>query len=123
MPKVINAVGTSMAYDGGREARIAGEKWRIVLQPGVNTLSEADVDLLMSDETFHRQKEKGFYLIKDDEPVPAAKAKGKDAPAPGKAELDKFVADYLALAPEAQAAMAPTLTPEQKVAIEAKGKQ
>lgn len=62
---------TSMAYNGGINARHAGIKHKVVLVPGVNDLTRDDRKLLSMDEAFEKQFRAGFYVEMDEPPTDA----------------------------------------------------
>lgn len=121
--KVHSHLKTTVAYDGGREAKAAGIKHTVTLSPGENILTDADEDLLHRDENFGRHYHRGHYHITReqqpepdpvaDAPEPAAKAKGGKKVDSVAAPTDQTVVDFLALKPEDQAIMESTLTPAQ----------
>lgn len=127
MPIIRSRLDTRMAYDGGEAHLRTRAPFHIELIPGDNEVTEDQLDDLRHDSAFMRHAERGFYAVPrtkyqpqqqqpkeqpKEQPKPEVKAKSDPA-------MDKFVADFLASPPEAQEAMAATLTPEQKAAIEA----
>lgn len=119
MPIIRSRLDTKMAYDGGEAHLRTRAPFHIELVPGDNEVTEEQLADLRDDAAFCRHADRGFFAVprvkpqpQQEQPKPAAKAKSDPT-------MDKFVADFLASPPEAQEAMAATLTPEQKAAIEA----
>lgn len=122
---------TALAYDGAPSAEnvlpeeLAGH--RVIVQPGVNELSDKDVALLKLDQHFERAMKGGYIVdVPDEEPVPAQPAKPAGKGGKTKAastdlapEVAKERDDFLALTADEQAAMYAALTPEAKAAVDA----
>lgn len=90
MPQVRSNIHTDVAFDGGAGARAAGVKHRVVLVPGLNDLTDKDMDLLAMDAFFPKQEKAGYFTVLDN-PVltmePGA-APAPAAPAPGSSNDD-----------------------------------
>lgn len=137
---------TDLAYDGGAEAKAAGLKHRVVIAPGVNDLSDMDEKVVSVDAFFAKHVAKGFlevFAASPAQPVPhvipevaadpraqrpgeskkayTARLAQLDATAAADAdpEMEKFVADFLGMSDEEQAAMEPMLDEKQKEAVAA----
>ncbi len=81
---------SAVAYDGGREAKAAGVSGRVVVNPGVNTLSEDDVKVLKADPNYARHVAAGM-IVENAEAVanaPKVVAETGAAPAPAFTKVD-----------------------------------
>lgn len=68
--KLRSNLQTSVAYDGGDDAKQAGLRHRVTLFPGVNDISDQDKEVLDVDPHFRKHFEGGFIVVLPDADQP-----------------------------------------------------
>lgn len=118
-----------LAFDGTPELHDGRVPFgrKVIVPAGYSEHAAEDAEILKLDRNFADAVEAGFISIQDGAPEAAAEpepeavqpvqteVKASQAPNP----LDKTVADFIAMDPETQAAIYPTLTDEEKAAVDA----
>lgn len=80
--------------------------WRLVILPGLNTVSEEDFDILSQDVNFQRHEKEGVMTVQDDIEAPEHDARSD--------EDNAFIAQWEGMSDADKAAMYPGLTDDQR---------